>query len=108
MPCDSLIYNSISFEAATGHVELLADAMREQGYTVQQNGETLRFNKAGLSGSYSNGKFHTQSPAYGEAVPFNVDAIKQSFGTGVMRKAAKQYGWKVKSIGNNKYEVTKG
>lgn len=107
MPCDQVIYNSVSFEEATGHLDLLADALREQGYSVQQYGETLQFSKNGLSGTYANGKFNTQQSAYSEA-KFDVDAVKVSFSTGVVKKSAAQKGWKVKSLGNNKYQIVKG
>lgn len=110
MPCDSLIFNSVSFEAATGHLDLLADALREQGYSVtRQSSDSIEFHKGGLYGNYQNGKFNTQESGYyaGET-KFDVDAIKVSFSTGVVKKAAAQKGWKVKSLGNNKYQVTKG
>lgn len=107
MPCDQILYNSISFEDGIGHFNLVADALREQGYTVSERGDTIHFNKDGISGTYKNGKFDTRQSAYSDAT-FDVDQVKKSFAGGVVRKAARQYGWKVKSTGNNKFEISKG
>lgn len=74
---------------------------------VSEQEGVIRFQGNGISGTYRNGKFDTRQAAYGGA-SFDVDAVKTSFGKAVVKKAAKQYGWKVKAIGNNKYEVTKG
>lgn len=100
--CDLVIRNSVSFEAATGHEAILADAMRELGYNVQQTGNTLQFSGKGLGGTYANGKFTTTSR--GESL--NVDEVKRSFAGQAVRAAAKKFGWTVKQVGS-KLTVTR-
>src|SRR5579864_1640445 len=62
--CDQIIRNSISFGNATGHEEILADALRELGYNVVQQGNTLQFTGNGHSGTYANGQFNTTENRY--------------------------------------------
>lgn len=103
MPCDSVILNQISFDTASGHEDILAEALRELGYTVHQYGKSLNFYKAGVSGTYSNGQFSTANSA--EAL--NVDQIKQSFGRNVVKTAARKFGWSYKEQPNGKIKLTR-
>ena len=88
MPCDQVVYQSVDFAMAKGHEDILAEAMRDAGYTVSQYDGMISFRKGSVSGSYSGGKFTT-------AGDFDADQIKKSFGTKVVHRAAKQYGWAV-------------
>lgn len=103
MPCDTIQYNQILFESAVGHEDILAEALRELGFTVHQFGKSLNFYKSGVSGTYSNGRFSTTN----SAEDLNVDQIKQSFGRNVVKAAAKKFGWAVKTQPNGKIKLTK-
>jgi hypothetical protein len=104
MPCDSIVEQSVEFEQAQGHEDLLVDALKELGYRVETIGDRLMFNKGAMTGTYVKGQFRT-STYTGEQ--FNVDAVKQSFSKQVVKKAAKQYGWAVVEKGHNKFEIRK-
>jgi hypothetical protein len=103
MPCWEVRTQTTDFTKAVGHEDLLADALRELGYNVQRTGNQISFSGRGTSGYYSGGRFNTQGN------DFNADEAKQAFGGQVVKKAAKQFGWRVKQ-GKTKYSyvISKG
>jgi hypothetical protein len=103
MPCNLVIKNSILFETAKNHLDVLADSMRELGYSVVKTGDQLSFSGNGLNGNYKNGKFNTTS--YGAVL--DTDTIKRSFSTNVVKKGCKQYGWDFKQLPNGKIQISK-
>ena len=90
------------FTKAAGHEDLLTDALNELGYSATRSGSVISFYGHGVSGTYSAGRFNTRGD------DFNVDAVKQKFGKHVVKKAAKQFGWKFVEKGNHKYQIIKG
>lgn len=87
MPCDMVQVNTLDFSTAKGHEDILAEALRALGYTVQQSGKSLSFYKTGVSGTYSNGTFRTQNST------IDLDAVKQQFSRTVVKTAARKFGW---------------
>lgn len=102
MPCDLIQRQSISFKNAVGHEELLAEALRTLGYHVTVRGQNIYFEKEGVSGTYRYGNFEHDADQL-----LDVDAIKVEFSKNVVRKSAKQYGWSVEDLPNNKMRVKK-
>lgn len=105
MPCDSIIQNTVVFQEGEKQLDMLEEALREQGYSVTREGNTLSFYGKGHSGTYADGKFDVESSAYGRS--FDVDAVKRSFSKACVKKAARSYGWTVVDKGNNKFEIRK-
>jgi hypothetical protein len=104
MPCDQIVKNSLKLENAIGHLDVLADTLREMGYSVIRDGERLTFSGNGLSGTFQKGRFDTRS--YNGA-KLDGDAINQKFGVNVVKKGAKQFGWDFKVTGENKIQISK-
>ena len=106
MPCDSIIRNSINFENAKGHEDILADALRELGYSAAQydNG-VIRFFGHGHSGTYANGQFNTTENRYSRK--FDVDQVKQAFGRNTVKAACRKFGWTMKETEPNKFKITR-
>lgn len=102
MPCWEVRTNQVDFGKAQGHEDILADALTELGYTAQRSGGVIRFQGHGVSGSYSSGRFTTQGDT------FDVDSVKRAFGGQVVKKAAKQFGWRCKQTGPSRYQIIKG
>jgi len=72
----------------------LEEALKAEGYSVQKIGGAITFRKGDMYGSYSGGRFDVRENRYGSQ-RFDVDAVKVRFSNGVVRKAAKRYGWQV-------------
>ena len=103
MPCDSIQTQQISFKDAQGHEQLLAEALERLGYRVTIAGAYIQFvHPNGIRGSYANGQFCSQGYAQ-----MDVDVVKREFATGAVKKAAKQYGWPIEDLGNNKFKIRK-
>ena len=105
--CDSIVRNSVDFAQAKNHHDILADAMRELGYTVQthENGQ-LSFQRGSVNGTYANGQFNTSSSRY-SANTFSVDEVKKSFGRQVVKVASKRFGWKIQETKPNTFVLSK-
>lgn len=101
MPCDQIQYQSVNFELAKNHEDLLAEALRAAGYTVNVYGKSIQFSRNGVSGSYSNGCFQTTGG------DFDVDEVKRHFGKSVVKHAAKKYGWSLVTDKNGKMKLRK-
>lgn len=88
-----------------GQLDLLVDALKEEGYTATRVVNEIRFSNSECSGVYRNGRFETRRSSGG--APMDIDSIKQNFSKQVVKKAAKQFGWTVKETGKNKFEIRK-
>jgi hypothetical protein len=90
MPCNTVTYNSIDFEAVQNHLDLLAEAMRLQGFTVTRSGQTLSFYGKGYSGTYGGGQFMAE-----QGFEQHTTEIKRGFAVQAVKAAAKKHGWEV-------------
>ena len=100
MPCDMLQIQSIDFTSAKNHEDVLADALRALGYSVQVYGKQIQFQGNGVSGSYSNGQFRATDG-------FDADAVKREFGKKAVQKAAKRFGWDLVTAKDGKMKLRK-
>ena len=64
----------------------MAQALRDCGFTVQVYGKQINFQRAGVSGSYSNGRFSATDG-------FDADEVKRAFGKQALKASAKKFGW---------------
>lgn len=104
MPCDQVLTQEVSFEAAQGHLDVLKQSLEDLGYTVNVIGESLRFFGHGITGTFQNGEFYTQS-RYGDQ--FEVDKVKVRFGHNTAHKAALKAGWTYEETSETTGQVRK-
>jgi hypothetical protein len=102
MPCDRIVINSIEFETAKDHEDVLAAALRELGYTVVQTGKTLSFYKNSVNGTYARGQFSVQA-----GMRFDVNEVKFQYGKTVVKTAAKKFGWSFTEKAGGKIQIRK-
>jgi hypothetical protein len=102
MPCNTI--TTVSLELKNANTALLRKAVEavigeRGGYLISHNEKFLRWS---MGGSYDRqtGKLTVQSEAQG-------NKIKQYYSGEVVKAQAKKFGWQVKTVGANKFEIIK-
>lgn len=97
MPCDRIQRTDVDL----GKVDptLLAAALNALHLNAVHQGERIYFR----NGSYQNGTLTLQ----GVNVDERTATIKQAYSGQVVRSTAKKYGWQVKEVAQNKFQVVK-
>lgn len=109
MPCDTIQLSQVEFLAKSTNVKLLAEALRELGFDVTELENGLRFQKYGISGTYTQSTGQFQTRGY-ESVDIN--EVKKKYSKAVVNSQARKFGWKIswkqnKKTGNEEFEVLK-
>ena len=106
MPCDSITTQSVNLSNAMA--PLLADALRQSGYTVNLE-QPDRIN------AYGNGAYIVWAKGVGldidartsQAGQDTVQTITQAYSARAVTWAAGRAGWTVKAINTNTFQVTR-
>jgi len=105
MPCNTIQRSRVSFELRAENIDLLAEALRVQGFAVQQNEETLRFSDANVVGSFVNGKL-SLSGEKSAVSRFDRNAVKRGYSHQIVKAAAKRMGWELKADKQNANKIS--
>lgn len=100
MPCDSIILNQVNLELA--NMDVLMSALEQMTKTkVVSYGTTIAFNYEGQSYRITNGKLICP-----QGYESTADKIKQAYSKECITRAAKRFGWTVKSTKDkNKFQI---
>jgi hypothetical protein len=95
MPCYTVRTTTVEFTGQ--NVELLAEALIESGMVVRHGEAKMWAQRVVRDG--------TMTVAVGREDL--VDKLKRTYAELAVKKAAKRYGWQVRSTGQNKYAMTR-
>jgi hypothetical protein len=103
MPCYSRETSTVEFGEGTD-VKLLAAALKQLGYTVNQFGQRITFaNYAeSVTGTFAGGKMTIQSPG-----PIDQNTLKRAYSAEVVKSAAQRFGWTAKQTGAQQFQVSR-
>jgi len=115
MPCDSIVLNTVELEVASKNEDILLEALKDEfgGYVDHNLGAEagegrrwFRFYVDGASVTFDRGKLVSSLPE--AKLQKVVGRIKQAYGRGAAKSAAKKFGWTVKAgKDKNKFEIVK-
>lgn len=109
MPCDQIQTSSIALEKADR--DLLAQALKAEGWQVVVSGERLLFSRhtreqGFVSGVYDGHNLTLQTQQYrGVNVNEVVNSIKRAYSTQVVQAASTRFGWRVQQKAPGKFIV---
>lgn len=90
MPCYTVQKSKVEFLAKSTDTNLLADALRDLGFSVTQTSEGLYFEKAGISGSYASDSARLQLDE-----SWDGNELKRAYSTQVVESQARKFGWRL-------------
>jgi len=114
MPCDSIVLNTVELEVASKNEDILLEALKDEfgGYVDHNLGAApgtrrwFRFYVDGVQVTFDGGKLVSSLPE--AKLQKVVGRIKQAYGRGAAKSAAKKFGWTVKAgKDKNKFEIVK-
>src|SRR5579872_3499371 len=101
MPCDSIVLNQVELELA--NEELLMDALEKMTNSkVAKYGNVISFTYEGNSYRIDNKKLICP-----KGYEKTADLIKQAYSKEVLTKAVKRFGWNMKQVKENKFQLTR-
>lgn len=102
MPCDTI--TSVTLELKNANLDLLKKALEGLGYMVNMTSQGLRFcTKYGPTFNY-----YSQSGEFNAENLESAKAIKRAYTSQIVQNQANRFGWKVKSLSANKFQIQKG
>lgn len=109
MPCDTIQLSQVEFLEKSTDTKLLAEALREMGFTVVEDDMFLRFSKWGTNGTYEKKTGRLESRGY-ESV--DVNEVKKKYSKAAVNQKARKFGWQIAwstnpATGNEEFEVKK-
>lgn len=103
MPCNTI--TSVTLVLKNANLDLLKKALEGLGYLVNKVSHGLQFRKnRGLTtfNYYSfTGEFNAENLE-------SANAIKRAYTSQIVQNQASRFGWKVKSLSANKFQIQKG
>ncbi len=100
MPCETI--TSVTLELKNANLDLLKKALEKLGYLVNKVSHGLQFRKKSTFNYYSQtGEFNAEDFE-------SANAIKQAYTSQLVQDKASRFGWKVKTLSANKFQIQKG
>ena len=99
MPCNSI--TSVTLDLKNANLALLKAAIEKQGWKVQHDGTTLTWDYGRSRYSQVTGELTTRSQENGET-------IKRAYTSQLVQYQASRFGWHVKALSDNKFQIQKG
>lgn len=105
MPCDQIRTTTVDFGNA--NITMLIKAMEKLGWKVHEQSETMfRATKGEFTTTFRNGQFTTESSSYRSTDnAIDVAEVKREVSRQTVSYAAQKFGWSIKQINENKFEV---
>lgn len=97
MPCNTV--TSITLELKNANLELLKKALESLDYKVDQKDRYLSWQTGDYNG-YT-GEFQVRYEEVGYK-------IKRAYTSQLVQYQAKRFGWKIKALSDNKFQIQKG
>jgi hypothetical protein len=105
MPCDQIRTTTVDFGHA--NIQMLIKAMEKLGWKVHEQSENMfRATKGQFTTTFRNGQFTTESSGYQDtSSAIDTSELKREVSRQSVSHAAQRFGWSIKQINENKFEV---
>jgi len=102
MPCDTV--TSVTLVLKNANLDLLKKALEGLGYIVTKTSQGLRFcTRYGPTFNY-----YSQTGEFNAENLESANAIKRAYTSQLVQNQASRFGWKVKTLSANKFQIQKG
>lgn len=107
MPCDQRRTVSVEWTEKTD-MKLLADALRAEGYSVQEHeGRRLNFQRGGVYGTFENNRFNVSENRYSQFDDVAQTQLKKAYARASVNHAAKVNRWPIRWVNEDEFEVVR-
>lgn len=99
MPCDTI--STVSIELKNANLDILKKVIEKLGYTARQN-------SVGISWGYGRYSYNQNTGQLTVEYESEVVQIKRSYAAEMVKAKASRFGWRVRQVGEYKFQIQKG